>query len=191
MKKKAILILTAIFVILIAASAFIKHSNGESFNWLDTISRILAGMLPLLLLFCKRIPFSLPLIISYYLLLFCTFFLGAIVRFYDRFSWWDTLLHFFGSVFMAFIAITLYKLFIPEPVEKKVSSWLIFIFVLSFAISSSVIWESIEFAGTIMGFLESDSNKDTMTDLLAGMAGGIVAAVYALFRKKTANEVHK
>lgn len=191
MKKKTILFLSIGFAVLIAASFLFQHVNGTPSKWTDTLGRIAIGMLPLLLLFLKRIPFSLPLIVSYYALLFCTFFLGAILRFYDRFSWWDTILHFFGSAFIAFVALTLYKLFIPEQAEKGLSSWLIFLFVLSSAVTSSVTWEIVEFAGSVMGILESDSNKDTMTDLMAGAAGGLVIAIYAVFRKKTNEQTVK
>ncbi|WP_338752678.1 membrane-spanning protein [Bacillus sp. FJAT-52991] len=180
MKKKAIVILSITFAVLMVSAQL----NGDSSKWSDTLGRVLIGMLPMLLLFFKRIPFSLPLIVSYYALLFSAFFLGAILRFYDRFSWWDTILHFFGSVFMAFVAVTLYKMFIPEPAERDISSWLIFLFVFTFAVTFSVLWESVEFIGTVMGILESDDNKDTMTDLLSSMAGGLIIAICAVFRKQ-------
>ncbi|HEY9576518.1 MAG TPA: membrane-spanning protein [Pseudobacillus sp.] len=183
MKKKAILILSIAFVILIASASFVKHLNGESVEWIDVLSRIFVGMVPMLLLFSKRIPFSLPLIISYYILLFCSFFLGALVGLYDRFSWWDTALHFFGSAFAAFVAVDLYKLFTRKSAEQNISSWLIFLFALSFSVTASVVWESVEFIGSVIGVMESDTNKDTMIDLLSGTAGGLIIALYAAFRK--------
>ncbi|KIL72442.1 hypothetical protein [Bacillus badius] len=185
MKKKAIWILSILFTLLVVGGSVINYINGASFDWTDMLGRVLTSALPLLLLFCKRIPFSLPLIAGYYLLLFSTFFLGAMLRFYDRFSWWDTATHFLGSAFMAFVAIALYKWYIPESAERHVSSWLIFLFVLSFSITSSVMWEGVEFVGTLIGALESDSNKDTMTDLFSGMAGALIVAGYAVFQKKS------
>lgn len=188
MKKKAILILSIGFAVLIAFAFFLQHLNGSSPKWTDMLGRIVIGFLPVLLLFLKRIPFSLPLIIGYYALLFFSFFLGAILRFYDRFSWWDTVLHFGGSVFTAFVAIALYRLLIPESAEKRISRWLIFLFVLTFAVTFSAFWEVIEFIGSVMGALESDDNKDTMTDTLSGMAGGFTIAIYAAFRKKVSDQ---
>jgi hypothetical protein len=184
-KKKAILVLSISFVVLMAAVFIRKLLNGDSSSWLDTLGRILVSVLPISLLFLKKIPFSLSLIISYYLLLFCTFFLGAVLKFYDRFHWWDTTLHFFGSAFMAFIGVTIYTLFILEPTKKDISRWMIFTFVLSFAVTGSVLWESAEFVGAVTGILQKDSNTDTMTDLLAGMAGGFLVAVYTGLQKKT------
>lgn len=187
MKKKAILILSISFVVLMAAAFIFKVLNGDSASWSDALGRILVSLLPILLLFLKKIPFSLSLIISFYILLFCTFFLGAILKFYDRFPWWDTTLHFFGSAFTAFVGATMYSLFIPVSAEKDISRWMIFTFVFSFAVTGSAIWESIEFIGSVTTILKEDSGKDIMTDLLAGMAGACLIAVYVVLRKNGNN----
>ncbi|WP_156153415.1 hypothetical protein [Domibacillus robiginosus] len=55
---------------------------------------------------------------------------------------------------------------------------MIFLFVLSFAVMISILWESAEFAGKVAG----ESHKDTMTDLIAGLAGALVIASYAGLR---------
>lgn len=183
MKKITIVLLSILYAALIIIAHFVMQKHGSPPRWTDTLGRTLAGMIPLLLLFCKRIPFNLPIIFGYYALLFCCFFLGAIVRFYDRFSWWDTILHFFGAGYMGFVAAALYWLFIPKAAEREISGWLIFLFVLAFAALSSSIWEILEYAGSVMGALEPDSNKDTMTDMTAGMAGAIVVAIIAAVRR--------
>lgn len=184
MKKKVILFLSITFVVVMAAVFIRDISNGNSSTWPDAIGRVLFSLLPVLLLFLKKIPFNLSLIISYYLFIFCTFFLGAILKFYDRFRWWDTMLHFFGSVFAGFVGIAIYKLLLPNSVEKGISRWMIFLFVLTFAVTISALWESAEFLGAVMGFMEEDDNKDTMTDMLTGLAGAIVVACYAALRKR-------
>lgn len=187
MKKKVILFFSITFVA-IMGSVFIRESlNGDFSTWPDAIGRILCSALPLSLLFLKKIPFNLYLILSYYLLLFCTFFLGAILKFYDRFRWWDTMLHFFGSVFTAFIGLAIYKLLLPNSLEKGGSRWMVFLFVFSFAVTGSVLWESAEFTGAVIGTMEEDNNRDTMTDLLMGVAGGIVAASYTVLQKERPN----
>ena len=177
----------SITFVAIMSSIFIRESlNGDFSSWPDALGRVLCSALPLSLLVVKKIPFNLYLIISYYLLLFCTFFLGAILKFYDRFHWWDTMLHFFGSAFMAFVGLAIYKLLLPNRLEKGISRWMVFLFVFSFAVTGSVLWESAEFAGAVLGTMEEDNNRDTMTDLLMGVAGGIVSASYASLQKRTA-----
>ncbi|KKB44842.1 hypothetical protein [Bacillus thermotolerans] len=187
-KKKAIVALSLAFALLIAGTFVVQQVTGESPKPLDALGRILMGLIPLLLLLAKRIPFSVPLIVSYYLLLTAVFFLGAMLRLYDRLPWWDMALHFFGSAFTAFLAISLYRFFIPKEVEKDLTSWLLFLFVFSLAVAASALWESIEFLGTVMGALEGDSNKDTITDMLWGMAGAFAVSVYAVLRKRRNDE---
>ncbi|MCL6573566.1 MAG: hypothetical protein K6T88_18085 [Bacillus sp. (in: Bacteria)] len=70
--------------------------------------------LPFLLLLKKNNPFNLPIIIGYYLFILWSLFLGSIVSFYLHFKWWDSTLHFFKGLYVAFVGITLFKLFIPE-----------------------------------------------------------------------------
>ncbi len=60
---------------------------------------------------------------------------------------------------------------------------MIFLFVLSFSVMISVLWESAEFTGAVIGALKEDSNKDTMTDLIMGLVGAVVVAIYAVLRK--------
>ncbi|WP_155894659.1 membrane-spanning protein [Bacillus sp. 37MA] len=157
--------------------------NGNFSTWPAALGRILCGAVPLSLLFFKKTPFNLPLIISYYLLLFCTLFLGATLKFYDRFPWWDTMLHFFGAAFSGFNGIAIYNFLLPNGLQKGVSRWMIFLFVLSFSVMISVLWESAEFTGAVIGALKEDSNKDTMTDLIMGLVGAVVVAIYAVLRK--------
>jgi len=161
----------------------IQHINGDASKWTVMVGRTATSLLPLILLFMKRVPFPTPLIVSYYAFIFCTFFLGATIKFYDRFHWWDTAMHYVGSAFMAFVAVSLYKTLIPMQTEKTVSSWLLFLFVLSFAAFSSSIWEALEFAGSEFGSLEEDSQKDTMTDMISGLAGALTVSLIAVIRR--------
>lgn len=185
MRKKTIIALSILYVLLMAVTFIIQHLNGDGSKWTDMLGRTATSLLPLLLLFMKRIPFPVPLIISYYALIFCTFFLGATIKFYDRIHWWDTAMHYVGSAFMAFVAVSLYKMLIPKQVEKSLSSWLLFLFVLCFAVFSSSIWEALEFAGSELGKMEADSQKDTMTDMISGLVGALTVATISVIRRIT------
>lgn len=187
MRKKTIIICSSAYVLLMAITFIIQHMNGDASKWTDTLGRASASLIPLLLLFMKRIPFPVPLIISYYLLIFCTFYLGATIRLYDKFKWWDTGTHVIGGIFMAYVAATLYKMTVPDSAAKNISAWLLFLFTLSFSLFASVIWEVIEFAASEMGKLEADSQKDTLTDLIAGLIGGVVAALAIVWTRKKGN----
>jgi peptidoglycan/LPS O-acetylase OafA/YrhL len=160
--------------------------KGDSSRWQVAIGGILVSALPFLLLFRKNNPFNLPIIIGYYLFIFCSIFLGSIASFYLHFKWWDSTLHFFKGLYIAFVAITLYKLFIPEQARNSTSRWIIFLFVLSLAVLSSVLWEIYEFVGdqTFTHTMQRGGNTDTMYDLLCGFAGGLLVAIYSCARKQ-------
>ncbi|MCM3791060.1 membrane-spanning protein [Domibacillus indicus] len=185
MKKKVILFLSITFAVLVTVVVIRDMLNGNFSTWPAGLGMIFCSALPIFLLFLKKHPFNLPLIISYYLFLFFTLFLGAVLKFYDRFLWWDTMLHFFGGSFSGFIGTAIYKFLLPKRLQRGVSRWMIFLFALSFSVTISVLWESAEFAGAVIGFLQGESNKDTMTDMLAGLTGALIIARYAGLRKKS------
>ncbi|WP_050184169.1 hypothetical protein [Domibacillus robiginosus] len=139
LKKKVILFLSITFAVLVTVVVIRNMLDGNFSTWPAGIGTIFCGALPISFLFLKKTPFNLPSIISYYFLLFCTLFLGATLKFYDRFPWWDTMFHFFGSAFSGFVDIALYNFLLPKKLQREVSRWMIFLFVLSLAVMISVL----------------------------------------------------
>jgi peptidoglycan/LPS O-acetylase OafA/YrhL len=177
--------LSAIFILFMAVLFIYYLIKGDSSRWQVALGGILASTLPLILLFLKNNPFNIPIIIAYYLVIFCTIFLGSIASFYLHFKWWDSTLHFLKGILVGFIGIALYKRFIPKQVRNDVSRWIVFLFVLSLAVTAGVLWEIYEFVGdqTFTHTMQRGGNTDTMYDLLCGTAGGILIAIYSLIRK--------
>jgi hypothetical protein len=160
--------------------------RGDSSRWQVALGGILVSALPILLLFKKNNPFNLPIIVGYYLFIFSSVFLGSIVSFYNNFKWWDSTLHFYKGMYVAFVGITLYKLFIPEQARNGISRWFIFLFVLSLSALVSVLWEIYEFLGdqTFTQTMQRGGNTDTMYDLLYGFVGSLLIAIYFLVKKQ-------
>ncbi|GHI00923.1 membrane-spanning protein [Neobacillus kokaensis] len=186
MKRKLIIWLSILFVIFMAALFIYYLIKGDSSRWQVALGGILVSVLPLLLLKLNENPFNIPIIIGYYLFLFCSLYLGSISSFYLHVKWWDSTLHFYKGIFIGFVGIVLFKRLIPEKVRNDVSVWILVLFVLSLAVLSSVIWETYEFVGdlTFTHTMQRGGNKDTMMDLLWGMAGGFLVSIYSLYRKK-------
>lgn len=88
-------------------------------------------------------------------------------------------------MYVAFVGITLFKLFIPKDVRNDASRWILFLFVLSLSVLASELWEIYEFVGdqTFTHTMQRGGNKDTMYDLLCGFAGGLLVSIYAFVRK--------
>ncbi|MFK9092868.1 membrane-spanning protein [Bacillus salipaludis] len=186
MKRKVIIILSILFIIFMAALFIYYLIKSDSSRWQVALGGIIVSALPLLLLRMKHNPFNIPIIIGYYLFLFCSLFLGSIVSFYLHHKWWDSTLHFYKGVYVGIVGISLYKRLIPEKVRNDVSGWILFLFVLSLAVFASVLWEIYEFVGdlTFTRTMQRGGNTDTMYDLLYGVLGGLIIAVYSLIKKQ-------
>ncbi|CAH0344661.1 membrane-spanning protein [Bacillus sp. CECT 9360] len=185
MKRKVILTLASVFILFMAALFIYYLVKGDSSRWQVALGGVFVSALPIALLFIKKNPFNIPIIIGYYVAIFCTTFLGSIAKFYLNHKWWDTTIHFYKGGLVGFIAIALYKHFIPGRVRADISKWLLYLFVLSLSIVSSVLWEIYEFVGDLWftHTMQLGGNKDTMYDLIAGMAGGLLIAIYARVNK--------
>ncbi|CAH2714266.1 hypothetical protein BACCIP111895_01427 [Neobacillus rhizosphaerae] len=186
MKRAIIIILSILFIIFMAILCIYYLMKGDSSRWQVALGGIFASALPLSLLLLKKNPFNIPIICTYYIFLFCTLYLGSIASFYLHLKWWDSTLHFFKGIFIGLVGIVLYKRLIPRNVRKDVSHWMLFLFTLSLAVLASVLWEIYEFVGdlTFAHTMQRGGNKDTMYDLLCGLAGGLIAALYSFVRKQ-------
>ena len=111
------------------------------------------------------------------LILYAAFGLGEISDFYERFWWWDLMLHSFSALVMGLVGFLFVYVFystrriqIP-PVYVAVTSF-------GFAITLGTLWEIFEFSMD-WGFdinMQKSGLTDTMTDLMVDAAGGFVAA---------------
>jgi hypothetical protein len=185
LKRKIIIVLSVFFIIFMGVLFVYYLIKGDSTRWMVAGGGVVVSSLPLFLLFMKNNPINIPLILAFYLFIFCTIFLGSIEGFYLRFKWWDSPLHFFKGILLGFLGIVLFKQFIPEKMRKDVSRWFIFLFVFSLSVTAGDLWEIYEFIGdqTITHTMQLGGNTDTMMDLLLGTAGALLVAIYSYIRK--------
>ncbi|MBA9043156.1 hypothetical protein HNP21_006340 [Bacillus aryabhattai] len=186
MKSKIILILSISFIVFMIFLLFFYLIKGDSSRWQVALGGVLISALPIFLLFTKVNPFPISLIVGYYIFLFSSLFLGSIEDFYNRFKWWDAVLHFYKGIFMGFVGISLYKLFIATRIQARISKWIIFLFVLSISVNATVLWEVYEFLGdlTFTHTMQSGGNTDTMYDIILGMISGLLTAIYSMKRRE-------
>lgn len=149
------------------------------------IGGVVCGAIPLLLALFTKLQFNLPIVISYLIFLIGSQYLGSILDWYSL-GWWDTFMHFISGAILAFSGIALYERLVHRNAGDDISPWFVFLFILSFAALGGVIWEIYEFCtDQLFGMtLQGSGNKDTMTDLSADTAGGLVTAIWAGVRTK-------
>lgn len=146
--------------------------------------RVFTGALCLVLLWVPPIiehtfslQFPTALEISAYVFVFCAGILGEMLDFYQRFSFWDTVLHTANGFLFAGFGFCLFSLFekkrkvrtLPSPAYQSFTAF-------CFSATVGVFWELFEFAADIL--LHTDMQKDTMryemhSVLLPGEGGGV------------------
>ena len=126
-----------------------------------------------------KLPMDFEIAIIFFL--FATMILGEIVNFYERFWWWDILLHFSSAI--AFGCTGFIILFYLNRTNKISSKpiW-IALFSFSFAVSIGVMWEIFEFAMDYMFGMNMQKSGivDTMWDLIVDVIGALLASLAGL-----------
>jgi hypothetical protein len=127
-----------------------------------------------------------PFLTATILFVYASLFLGEVGDFYERFWWWDVLLHAGSAIGFGLIgAVTLILLFRQGKVQA--SPILVSVFVFSFALAVGAVWEIFEFGmDQLFGLsMQKSGLVDTMADLIVDSIGGLLAAAasYAYLTK--------
>lgn len=130
------------------------------------------------------LPNRLQIIIT--LFIFAAQVLGEMNGFYDKISWWDTMLHTTSGVILGLIGF-LFVYLLNEKGNNNVnlSPAFVIIFAFCFAITMGVFWEFFEFgADRLLGYNMQkfrmpgqDGLVDTMGDLIVDTIGAMVACI--------------
>jgi len=120
------------------------------------------------------------------LFIFAAQVLGEMRGFYDKISWWDTMLHTISGVILGLVGF-LFVYLLNEKGDKNVNLSPIFVVIVAFcfAITMGVFWEFFEFgADRLLGYNMQkfrmpgqDGLIDTMEDLIVDAAGALVACI--------------
>ncbi|MBS8228958.1 hypothetical protein [Vannielia litorea] len=106
-----------------------------------------------------------------------TLFFGEVWDFYDRFWWWDILLHGGSAVGFGLIGFILVFLLFQGD-RYAAPPWAMGLFAFCFAMTIGALWEVFEFAMD-QGFgmnMQKSGLVDTMTDIIVDALGGLVGA---------------
>ncbi|WP_212523972.1 hypothetical protein [Actibacterium sp. MT2.3-13A] len=123
-----------------------------------------------------RLPVSFLALITVFV--FSTIFLGEVFDFYERYWWWDVLLHGGSAVAFGLIGL-LFVLFLFEGDRYAAPPWALAMIAFTFAVSIGAVWEVFEFAmDQLFGLnMQKSGLTDTMWDLIVDMAGGLLGSV--------------
>ena len=119
-----------------------------------------------------------PVLSVIVIFIFATLFLGEVANFYERFWWWDVLLHFFSALAIAALAfLMIFMLFEGDRFAAPPTA----LAVLSGAVAMAIgaLWEIFEYAmDQFFGMnMQKSGLNDTMTDLMIDLAGAALGAL--------------
>lgn len=115
-------------------------------------------------------------------------FFGAMLCFYDKFSFYDIIMHLLSGILVTFVAHYLFTLLLKKIKSYDIPCFCGIAFSLLAGIASTAVWEIYEFTvDTLFGWdCQLNSLTDTMTDIIAGSIGALAGcALLTLFVFKT------
>ena len=158
-------------------------------QWLSAaLILIIAGILLAPTLFRDRVSVTVPYEFQLVILLFvfAALFLGEVRSYYDRFWWWDIVLHTTSGFLLGIFGFLLvYVLNENRHVEMSMRPRFVALFAFLFAVAAGAIWEIFEFA--MDQFFDTNMQKpmlgdpsgltDTMWDLVVDTLGAAAIAL--------------
>jgi len=111
------------------------------------------------------------------LFVYAALFLGEVHSFYERFWWWDVVLHAGSGMTIGFIGFLIpYSLYRDGRFQAQ--PFLIAFLSFSIAIAIGALWEIFEFAmDSTLGFnMQKNGLVDTMWDLIVNVVGALIAS---------------
>jgi len=149
-------------------------------NWSLAFLSIITFALSLMpVFFADRFGIRLPtgFLAAIVAFIFATIFLGEAFDFYEKYWWWDILLH-GGSAVGFGLTGFVFMLMLFEGDRYAAPAWAIGFFAFCFAMTMGALWEVFEFAMDQMFGMNMQKNglMDTMTDFIVDAIGALIGA---------------
>ncbi|MFP4275745.1 MAG: hypothetical protein ACLFRU_12035 [Paracoccaceae bacterium] len=174
--RKQSLVVQVIWGVLIV-SLITAVVNGRWSMAFVSAGALAASILPALVAerFALRVPVSYVSILVVFT--FSTLFLGEVLDFYERFWWWDLLMHGGSAVALGMIGF-LFVFYLFEGDRYAAPPWALSTIAVCFAVTVGVLWEIFEFTmdQTFGLNMQKSGLMDTMTDLIVNLLGAIAGA---------------
>ena len=170
-----------VWVILAGATVFAVWTG----HWSNVFVIVTAFFLTLLpAIFSKRFQIRMPLgfLAAISLFVFATLFLGEVFDFYNRYWWWDIVLHGSSAIGFGIIGF-LFIFFLFQGNKYAAPPWALAVIAFTFAVAIGSLWEIFEYAmDQIFGLnMQKNGLPDTMSDLIVDSVGAFIGAISGFF----------
>lgn len=138
----------------------------------------------------RRLRITLPVEVDFVvtLFIFLHFILGEAGDYYNRFWWFDLLLHTSSGILIGIVGfIIIYFFLFTNKIDANPA--LVVVFSVSFSLAAGALWEIFEFfMDSTFGFnMQKSGLPDTMSDLIVDFLGSCIVGLWS-FRYLTKNE---
>lgn len=141
------------------------------------LATLILSMAPAMLAARLKLVLPVSFVAIIVLFVFSTLFLGEVFDFYERYWWWDIVLHGGSAITFGMIGF-LFVLFLFEGDRYAAPPLAIMLISFCFAVTIGTLWEIFEFGmDELFGFnMQKSGLVDTMTDLIVDVIGGAIGA---------------
>jgi len=151
-------------------------------NALLLVGIVILSLLPMLFARHFSVPLPAEFDLATIIFIFASIFLGEISNFYERFWWWDELLHLFSGLLLGMLGLYLiWLLNHNDQIDLELSPRFMCLFAFTFALSAGTLWEIFEFS--MDNFFDMNMQKngldDTMSDLVIDALGALIVSLGA------------
>lgn len=117
--------------------------------------------------------------------LYAAFVLGETRNYYERYEWWDLMLHSLSAMILGLIGFLFVYVFHSSR-RIQISPFHIAVVSFGFAVTLGSLWEIFEFlADSVFGLnMQKSGQIDTMTDLMVNSVGALIAAFIGYYYVK-------
>lgn len=183
-RAKAIVFIIVRLSIVIAATISIVNRNWAYLGM--SVLTLLVMLLPSMAEKKFKLDFPSEFEIVVILFIYAALFLGESNLFYDRFWWWDTMLHSSSGLILGNIGYALVSyLNGSSTVKINLSPLFVALFSFCFALSIGALWEIYEFSmDSFFGFnMQRTGLDDTMKDLILDTLGALLFSVLGYYHQ--------
>lgn len=174
---------TVIFMSLLIYTAIINYSSDKKILSLIILALICLAIHYIISFIANKKNLHLPSSFQLFgvTFIFLAIYLGEIHNFYNRFWWWDLILHSLFGCYTVIVSLHMIRGVIRKEVEITKKRFTIFtvIFAFSFTMALGTLWELFEFSGDYLFKQEMIKGglEDTATDLLVKTASALITSL--------------
>ena len=170
--------------LLLLAEAALALVQGSFLTAFLSVGILLLTLVPAFVRHSYRVYLPVEFDLLTVLFVFASLFLGEVRSYYERFWWWDALLHTWAGLLTGLLGFVLvYVLNREQRAGLTLSPFFVGLFSFAFSMAIGAVWEIFEFAmdGLFGLNMQKSGLVDTMWDLIVNMAGALVVSTAGAF----------